>query len=185
MKRLLLVTDFQKDFVDGALGFDGAEVYDERIAAKIAEYHTNGDEVIFTMDTHQKGYLQTQEGCNLPVNHCIEGTPGWQLYGRTAEAKLRRDPVFYKPGFGSAALCAHLDTATKATAEAGALPYSSIEVVGLVTHICVMVNATIAKTACPEVPIIVDATCVGSYDKKLHEEALDVMEGLQIKVLNR
>ena len=78
-ERLLVVVDYQKDFVDGALGFAGAENLDLRIAAKIKRYHDAGDMVVFTYDTHRKNYLTTQEGRKLPVEHCICGTPGWEL----------------------------------------------------------------------------------------------------------
>ena len=36
-----------------------------------------------------------------------------------------------------------------------------------------------------EVPVVVDALCTASNDPKLNEAALDVMESLQIKVINR
>ena len=45
MKRLLLVVDYQKDFVDGALGFPGAEALDGPIAAKIAACRAGYDRV--------------------------------------------------------------------------------------------------------------------------------------------
>ena len=61
--------------------------------------------------------------------------------------------------------------------------YESIELVGVVTNICVMANAILAKTAQPETDIVVDASCVASNDPALHEKALDVMESLQIDVL--
>ena len=67
----------------------------------------------------------------------------------------------------------------------GKLPFASIEIVGLVSNICIISNAILAKTACPEVPVIVDAACTASFDPDLHEKALDVMEGLQIQVINR
>lgn len=41
MKRLLVVVDFQNDFVSGSLGFDGAEKLDEKICAKINEYRAS------------------------------------------------------------------------------------------------------------------------------------------------
>ena len=65
MKRLLLVVDYQKDFVDGARGFPGAEALDGPIAAKIAQYRAAGDDVAFTLDTHRENYLDTQEGRKL------------------------------------------------------------------------------------------------------------------------
>lgn len=184
MGRLLVVVDFQDDFVDGALGFPGAEALDERIAAKIREYRASGDLVAFTLDTHAVGYLQTQEGKNLPVEHCIKGTDGWRLYGKVAAEFRQGDPVFEKPTFGSDALFDFLRDAQKRAPE-GEPAFASIELVGLVSNICVLSNAVVAKTACPEVPVMVDASCTASFDAKLNEEALDVLEGIQVKVVNR
>lgn len=186
MKRLLIVVDYQNDFVDGSLGFEGAETLDTRIAEKIAQYHENGDYVFYTMDSHSSNYLSTQEGHYLPVVHCVEGTPGWELYGKTGTAIIDRDKMFRKPTFGSAKLFEYLNGAQASAVQAGLdRPYTSIELVGLVSNICVLSNAVIAKAACPDVPVIVDASCTASSDKKLHEAALDVLEGLQVRVVNR
>lgn len=172
MKRLLVVVDFQNDFVSGSLGFDGAERLDEKICAKINEYRNSADDIAFTFDTHDDSYLNTQEGKLLPVSHCEIDTWGWQLYGNVAKLEQDRDMRFNKPGFGSNGLYMYLRQNH----------YDTIEFVGLVTNICVIANAVLAKTALPEARIIVDAACVDSYDKALHKEALHVMEGLQISV---
>lgn len=185
MKRLLIVVDYQNDFVDGSLGFPGAEALDERIAAKIDDYHQKGDSVYFTLDTHHRDYGETQEGRKLPIEHCIEGTPGHELYGEVARRLRDSDWVFQKPTFGSTALFERLMDIQNTAAGLDTLPFESIELVGLVSNICVLSNAVIARTACPDVPIIVDASCIASADVKLNEEALDVMEGLQIEVINR
>lgn len=185
MKKLLVVVDYQNDFVDGTLGFPGAELLDERIAAKIDAYHEAGDEVAFTLDMHGRDYLSTLEGENLPVEHCIEGTPGAELYGMVAEHVGPCDHVFEKPTFGSKELFGRLVSMQKVADEVGTKPFESIEFVGLVSNICVIANAVLAKTACPDVPIIVDASCTGSFDRELQNEAFDVMEGLQIQVINR
>ena len=76
MNRYLFVIDYQNDFVDGALGFPGAEKLDEKIAEKVRRYG-NGH-VLFTRDTHFENYMDTQEGRNLPVPHCIKDTEGWK-----------------------------------------------------------------------------------------------------------
>lgn len=185
MKRLLVVVDFQNDFVDGVLGFPGAEKLEKPIAAKIAAYRETGDDVAFTFDTHHRDYLETQEGRNLPVAHCIEGTPGHSLYGDVASLLRDSDTVFYKPSFGSAAFFERCRASQRAADEVGKPPFESIEIVGLVSNICIISNAVLAKAACPEVPVIVDAACTASHDPELHEKALDVMEGLQIQVINR
>lgn len=185
MKRLLIVVDYQNDFVDGSLGFPGAELLEGPIVQKIGEYRERGDEIAFTFDTHGDDYLATQEGANLPVAHCVEGTPGHALYGQLADLVEPSDALFCKPAFGSADLFEWLRTAQRAADEVGENPFESIELVGLVSNICVISNAVLAKAACPEVSVIVDAACTASHDARINEEALDVMEGLQIQVVNR
>jgi len=172
MKKLLLVVDFQNDFVDGSLGFDDAEDVVEPIYAKIEEYKDNGDDIIFTRDTHDENYLKTQEGKNLPVKHCIINTHGWEIYG---EANQYADKVFDKPSFGSLELGNYLKDKD----------YDYIELAGLVSNICIISTAVIVKAALPEALIVVDERLTDSYDKKLHEEALNVMEGFQVKVIRK
>ena len=185
MKRLLIVVDYQNDFVDGALGFDGAEKLDAAIAAKIEEYREAGDFVAFTLDTHHKNYLDTQEGRKLPIPHCIEGTHGHELYGQVAKMQHDSDEVFLKPTFGSVALFERLVKAQKVSESVGRAPFESIELVGLVSNMCVLSNAVIARAACPDVEIIVDAACTAAPDPATNEKALDILEGLQITVINR
>ena len=176
MKKLLLVIDYQKDFVDGALGFSGAEVLDGPIAQKITAYRSSGDDVAFTLDTHGEDYLRTQEGRKLPIPHCLRGTPGWELYGQVGRARQPGDTVIEKPTFPSLELGTWLR-------EKG---YEQVELAGLVSYICVISNAVIAKAALPEVEILVDARCTAGPDPQLHQKALDVMEhALQITVTHR
>lgn len=175
MKKILLVIDYQNDFVDGALGFQKAAVLEDAIARKIGQYRKNGDEVAFTFDTHTEDYLNTQEGCNLPVSHCIKGTEGWYLYGKIATLCVETDMRFEKISFGSLELASYL-VQNK---------YDRIELVGVVSNICVLSNAVLAKAALPEAEIFVDASCTASNDDRLNEAALNVMESLQIKVTNR
>lgn len=175
MKKLLIVVDYQNDFVGGSLGFEKAVSLEKKIAEKIRRCRRDGGEVIFTLDTHTPDYLRTQEGRNLPVPHCVKGTEGWKLYGGIAELKEEGDRCFEKPAFGSAELFDYLRTRS----------YESVELVGVVSNICVIANAVLAKTALPETPVLVDAACVASNDDRLNEAALDVMAGLQIRILNR
>ncbi len=174
MSRLLIVVDYQNDFVDGALGFPGAEKLHEPICRKIEEYKQRGEPVVFTKDTHHPEYLETQEGKNLPVVHCVRGTKGHKLYGKLeklAEGCL----VFEKYTFGSDQLFDYLRSSG----------FSEIELVGLVSNICVLTNAVLAKTALPEAKIIVDASCTDSHDKAIHDKTLDVLAGIQVQVTNR
>ena len=77
--KLLIVIDMQNDFIDGSLGTKEAVAIVPNVAKKIEEARGAGEIVVFTRDTHQKNYLETQEGKNLPVLHCVEGTDGWQI----------------------------------------------------------------------------------------------------------
>ena len=63
--KLLIVIDMQNDFIDGALGTKEAVKIVPNVAAKIREYRESGGTVVFTRDTHQENYLQTQEGKTL------------------------------------------------------------------------------------------------------------------------
>ena len=177
MERYLFVIDYQVDFVDGALGFPGAEKLDRLIAEKILSYGPG--RVYFTRDTHFEDYLQTREGRNLPVVHCVRGTPGWQVYGQTAQALAQVGAVAIdKLSFG-------MDVSDPATAAVLPERADEIELVGLVSNICVVSTAVTLQSKYPQAAIIVDAACTDSFDKGLHEKVLDVLQGLQVQVLNR
>jgi len=177
MERYLFVIDYQNDFVDGALGFPGAEKLDEKIAAKILSYGKG--RVLYTRDTHFEGYLSTREGRNLPVPHCIQGTHGWQVYGDTAKAlEAVEAKAIDKLVFG-------MDVTDPAIAAVLPGQADEIELVGLVSNICVVSNACVLQSRYPEATIIVDAACTDSFDKALHEKVLDVLQGLQVTVINR
>ena len=177
MNRYLFVIDYQNDFVVGALGFPGAEKLDEKIAAKVRAYGKG--HVLFTRDTHFENYLTTREGRNLPVVHCIKGTPGWEVYGQTAKALAEVEaPAIDKLVFG-------MDVSDPAIAAVLPASADEIELVGLVSNICVVSNAVVLQSKYPEATILVDAQCTDSFDKGLHEKVLDVLSGFQVKVINR
>lgn len=177
MDRYLFVIDYQNDFVDGALGFPGAEKLDAGIAAKVRAYGQG--RVLFTRDTHFDNYLTTREGQLLPVVHCIKGTPGWELYGQTAAACAEVNaPAIDKLVFG-------MDISDPAIAAVLPERADEIELVGLVSNICVVSNACVLQAKYPEARIIVDASLTASMDPAMHEKVLDVLEGFQVKVINR
>lgn len=176
MKKILIVVDFQNDFVNGALGFPGAEQLDRPIAEKVRAYGKGN--VFYTLDTHGPSYLDTREGKNLPVVHCVKDTPGWEVFGETKQALKDVDATgFCKESFG-------LDITNDVLAH---LPHKvdEIELVGLVSNICVISNAVIFQTKYPQAKITVDASLTKSFDEKLHNCALDVLTGLQVNVINR
>lgn len=171
----MIVVDYQKDFVTGSLGSSYAKAIEPALMKKIKKYHANFNEVVFTIDTHQKNYLETQEGKALPIPHCIQNEEGWQLTDRIENLRRPNDRTFLKNSFGSGALFDFLRQT----------PYEQIELCGITSNICVLSNAILAKTAQPETPIIIDATCVASNDPLLHKKALAVLESLQFTVVNR
>lgn len=169
--KFLIVVDMQKDFIDGSLGTKEAEAIVPAVVKKIREWD---GVVVATRDTHQPDYMQTQEGRFLPVEHCIEGTDGWQITPDVQQALDERNAqVINKPTFGSVALSMML-------MQCGV---TEIQLVGLCTDICVVSNALLLKANMPEVPISVDATCCAGVTPEKHEAALETMRSCQITIL--
>jgi len=167
--KVLCVIVMQNDFIDGSLGTKEAEAIVGNVENKIREYLDNGDTVIFTRDTHEENYLDTQEGKMLPVRHCIRGTKGWELSDKlTAEGS----EIIDKPSFGSYELAGKV----------AALEPESVEIVGLCTDICVVSNALLIKARIPETPIFVDSSCCAGVSPDTHMKALDTMKMCQINV---
>ena len=173
-KRYLIVIDIQNDFVTGSLGTPEAEAIVEPATAKARDFD---GEVVFTKDTHGEDYLESQEGRNLPVPHCIKGTWGWELVDELEAVRRERGArVFEKVTFGST------DLAEMLAAENAEEPIESIELIGLCTDICVVSNALLLKAFMPEVPIDVDASCCAGVTPEAHEAALATMRSCQIEV---
>lgn len=167
---LLIVVDMQNDFVDGALGTPEAQAIVPRVAEKVRQFEGR---VIFTQDTHDDQYLETQEGRLLPVEHCIRGTHGWDIID---QLDSENDVTIEKDTFGAKELVDVLMDAHNET------PITSITLVGLCTDICVISNALLIKAYLPEVPILVDATCCAGVTPESHENALKAMEVCQIDI---
>ena len=175
MKKLLVVVDYQNDFVDGALGFDGADAIEDEIVKLIDKFEENNDYVAFTLDTHESDYLQTTEGRNLPVEHCIKGTEGWQVRDRLKEY-LTRHPVFEKHTFGSINLGNYIQGLNVLIDE--------VYLVGLVSNICVISNAIIAKSALGKYgKVFVVKNATASFDEDMQQKGFDILENLHIKVI--
>lgn len=173
--KFLIVVDMQNDFIDGALGTKEAVAILPAVKAKIESFDGR---VIFTRDTHDSDYLTSQEGKNLPVEHCIKNTDGWQINSEL-EALRKEEPVD-KPTFGSVALAQLLKAYDNYEEK-----IESITLIGLCTDICVISNAMIIKAFLPETPIIVDAACCAGVTPESHENALNAMAVCQIKIKNR
>ena len=173
MKKILVVVDMQKDFVDGALGSKEAVAIVPNVVNKIKDFE--GD-IFVTYDTHFENYMDTNEGKNLPVPHCIKGTDGWELNEEVAKALANRKytPV-EKITFGSVDLPGLVGKA------AGDEEFT-VELVGLCSDICVVSNALLLKANFPEMNILVDAACCAGVTVESHEAALTTMKMCQIEV---
>lgn len=164
----------QKDFVFGKLGSNEAQLIVKNVVEKIRKFE---GKVIFTKDTHQKDYLSTREGRFLPVEHCIENTPGWELIEEVDTIQKEKAlPIYLKTTFGSMALMQALVEENQKT------PIESIELIGVCTDICVVSNAILLKAALPEVEIEVDASCCAGVTPQKHKAALETLRSCQIVV---
>lgn len=169
---VLLVIDVQTDFVNGALGTKEAQSIVPYVVERVAGFD---GAVFFTRDTHGVDYLDTAEGKNLPVPHCIQGTDGWQLVPELRN--ICKGKTIDKPTFGSISLSEELKVLHDTT------PIQSITLVGVCTDVCVLSNAIIAKATLPEVPIFVEAKGCAGVTPESHETALKAMEMCQITVI--
>ena len=169
MKKLLVLIDFQNDFIDGSLGTPEAQTIIPRVLEKIQSYPEN--ERVATMDTHFADYLSTQEGKYLPVMHCIKETEGW---GIREEAQVGFAKIFEKNTFASIALAEYIRDGE----------FDEVELVGICTDICVLSNALLIKAYSPELKISVDAACCAGVSPEKHAAALESMKSCQIQVYN-
>lgn len=173
MKNFLIVVDMQKDFVDGALGTKEAVAI---VPAAVKKINAFNGEIIVTYDTHGENYIETSEGKNLPVPHCIKGKDGWQLDKNIASALENKSyTAVEKPTFGSVILPEIIKEKSKGE------PFS-IELIGLCTDICVVSNALLLKDNFPEAEICVDPECCAGVTPESHNAALTTMKMCQIKM---
>lgn len=174
MKKLLIVVDMQKDFVDGALGSAEAVAIVDNVVDKIENF--DGD-IIATYDTHFENYMKTQEGKYLPVPHCIKGTDGWKLDKKVQAALDKKEyKTIEKLTFGSTELPEYI----KANYKPEEL---EIELIGLCTDICVVSNALLMKANFLGTKVSVDASCCAGVTVDSHKAALTTMKMCQVNVI--
>ena len=167
--KYLIVVDMQVDFISGSLGSDLAKAIVSNVVEKVKSFD---GKVIFTRDTHFEDYMNTQEGRNLPVPHCIKYSDGWQICD---ELKPYADIFIDKLTFGSI----DLPNLIKSFGE----PIEKIELCGLCTDICVISNAIVLKAAFPETLITVDSSCSAGVSIESHNNALNAMKAVQIEII--
>lgn len=172
-EKLLVVVDFQKDFVDGALGFEKAKELEPIIKSKVDEYKLQGQDVIYTLDTHEEDYLETREGNFLPIEHCIKGTEGHKVVAVLEEDIKNAKRVFEKDVFGSMELARFIEKSD----------YKQVEFCGLVSNICVLSNVVLTQTLNKEVEITVDLTATASNNEKINDSFEEYLKALGVKVI--
>ncbi len=165
MRKTLIVIDMQKDFIDGSLGTKEAVSIVDKVKEKIKQYKENGEQIIYTRDTHPENYLETGEGKYLPVVHCVKGSEGWLI---PEELRVEGCEVIDKPSFGYTGWEKY--------------NFEEIEIIGLCTDICVVSNALILKALYPEIKITVDASCCAGVTQESHKAALLTMKMCQIEI---
>lgn len=178
MKKLLVVVDMQKDFVDGSLGTKEAVAIVDNVVAKIEAF--DGD-IIATYDTHFEDYMDSAEGKKLPVVHCVKDTEGWQLDEKVQAALDKKGfRAVQKPSFGSTILPEIIDEEYDDDDSEEDL---EIEIIGLCTDICVISNALILKAHYPEISIKVTENCCAGVTPEKHAAAIEVMKSCQIDIV--
>lgn len=174
MKKLLIVIDYQIDFVNGSLGSKRTEAIYSNVLNKVNEFIANGDNIIFTKDTHYENYISTLEGKYLPVPHCILGTEGHKLFGKLEEI-AKNYPAIEKETFPGIKLVDFLREKDE--------EFSEIQICGILTDICVISNAILVKSIYPNTPIKIIKNCCATTNDKIENETYDVMTSLQFELI--
>lgn len=186
MRKILIVIDMQRDFIDGALANPEAQAIVKPMADLISGF--SGD-IIFTRDTHGYDYLNTAEGKKLPIEHCIDGTIGWTIHqdlvnsARESHPDMSRIYVFNKTTFGAASALAG-EITNNIYSASGIINNAIIYVCGTCTDICVVSNVLGLKEHLPEAKIcVIEDLCAG-LTKEKHNAAIEVMKSCQVDIIS-
>lgn len=182
--KILVLVDVQNDFITGSLANPEAQAAVPRIVKRIGEFPKD-TLVLFTKDTHYENYLETEEGKNLPVKHCIYMTEGWSIQSEVSDAVKRGKFCSYntdeiingrilKETFGSVKLAELIRSLSDV---------EEVIFMGFCTDICVVSNVLLVKAFCPELKITVDASCCAGVTPEKHKAALETMKSCQIQVI--
>lgn len=192
MKKVLVVVDMQNDFITGVLGTEEAKAITPKVAQYIRDHADKDTVLLFTRDTHDADYLNTQEGKKLPIPHCLKDTYGWELAPEMEEViydtrdkysdfdtyfPYVSDHIIDKPTFGSIDLQNLLYVLDEED------DVKEITLLGVCTDICVISNAMLAKATLPEATVKVVADCCAGVSPETHKTALEAMKLCQIDII--
>ena len=174
IKKALLIIDVQNDFVTGSLGSEYAK---DVVVPNIVELAKQFDkkDIYATLDTHFHGYLKTQEGKRLPIEHCMSGTSGHDLVPEIEEIvskNIYNRIVKLMFGMNMSTLFSYFHK------------YDEVHICGLVTDICVITNALEFKsnTHLGHIRVVVHENCCSGTSKEAHDAAIRVMKSCQIDI---
>lgn len=176
--KCLIVIDYQNDFVsdNGKLtAGEPAQCLENYIYNKVSEYIKNNDKVLFTLDTHTKESWSSHPESQKFELHCEKGTKGWNLYGKLNEYMNtdNKNICFTE----KSAYCPSFDIIENIVKT-----MDSIEVVGVVTDICVLQTAIGLYTAKVNLnkntDISVDLNGCASFNQEGHKWAVNYMKDI-------
>jgi nicotinamidase-related amidase len=169
----------QNDFLTGALANPSAV----SIIPSVLNQIKNADYVMYTRDTHGDDYFATQEGKNLPIQHCIQWSQGWQIVDELDPHNITDIKMWHivnKPTFGDANIWMDMYFADLVNWNGDGV---EVTFCGTCTDICVISNALIVKSLYPELVVNVKADACAGLTPEKHKAALDVMSSCQINII--
>jgi len=182
--KAVVFVDVQKDFVKGgklAFGYPAEDNLQKVVdyAKKCVDAYRNDRTTLVriyaTRDTHAADYMKTLEGQKLPVEHCVEGTDGWQIVDPLMEVLLGNATFVNKPTFGSYDLADIIAEDLEGTLD-------EIVICGYDLSICVLANAVLLRAKFPNAKITVRTDLCGDVDKAAFDAAVKVLQMQQIEI---
>ncbi len=187
--RAIIFVDVQNDFLKGGkLAYaypseDNTGSIVDFAKACVADAECR---VYATRDTHEatcnkpgcepSGYLATLEGKNLPVEHCVEGTDGWQIATPLMDVLLGSCTFVNKPTFGS------YDLVEVVHDDFGDAGPDEIVLAGYDLSICVLSNALMLRAKYPNTKITVYRNLCGDISKESYGAAIQVLKNCQVGI---
>lgn len=183
MKKIAVFIDVQNDFIDGVLGSPWAQKVTPDIIKFAKECREKGYDLYATADTHGANYMETLEGKNLPVPHCIEGTEGHKIVNglvrdiEDGSVIIPQENIVDKPIFGSYAL---INLLGERYAERD---IDEIVLCGFCTSICVISNAIMLRSRFTNTPVKIMTDLCADVTNEMHKAAILTANSNMIQTL--
>ena len=185
MKKVLFIIDAQNDFChpDGKLNCEGSETAVGNICKLLEK--AKPDVVICSYDIHREGYLATNEGLHLPVEHCMDGEWG------SFQNKCVYDAMYVYDGHSwridkRTFMIEDSEIDDVFNAEERLRDYEDcceIYICGFATDICVLNNALMLKRHFSDTcEIFLVEDCCAGTTREMHGKAVDIMKVNHINI---